>query len=346
MGALLDTASYRAFLAQTHPALEIDDGRLGGVPSFVARLDIREPLVPGAMRSALDVAQEIVPEIVKPRGLFLGTPFERYDQTHLLEELPSVPELSEQASRAARARDLEVAVLTNVRPEALDLAAWASHGWSVLPSFPDTVVDLCAPDFEAHLASLPSGDRSGIRRNIKRFRRAGHTLERIVDASRLGMSLFRCYQPFFEGATVRWQAHTVAYFDGLTRLGKHVRLTAARSSEGKVIGFIVAFEDPNGLQAGRIGVHPEYHRKDAVYFRLLYHVLEEALETWGGGPNILSLEPTGYRMKRHLGARKVPLVNLILGVSDAWSILLRSMGALGRHLLRHLEDRAALERWY
>lgn len=343
--SLLDEPGYRHFLAETHPALGIEDARLGGVPSFLATLDVGEPVMPGRLRRLMDWSRGFVPELVSPRALFLGTPFERYDQSHVLDDIPTVPELTERVVRAARRHGADVAVLTNVRPERLD-PEWTERGWVTLPSFPDTVVDLDAPTFDAHLKTLPQGDRSGVRRNIKRFQRAGHRLERVYDAAQVGPALYRCYRPFFERATVRWQPHTPAYFAGLTSLGPAVELTVARTERGDLIGFVVAFEDMHGVQAGRIGVHPDYYRRDAVYFRLLYHPLEAALARGSAPGQRLSLEPTGYRMKRHLGARKVPLVNLILGVSDTWCILLRQFEHLGRFMLRHLEDRATLERLY
>ncbi|MEL6189274.1 MAG: GNAT family N-acetyltransferase [Myxococcota bacterium] len=345
MAALLDAPAYRRFLSETHPELAIDDARLGGVPSFLAPLDVREPLRVGPARRAMELLRTCAPALVTPPALFLGTPFERYDQSHLLREMPDVFELTDRVDAASRRHRREVAVLTNVRPSAVPLERWRAAGWWSLPSFPDTVVHLATPDFEAHLKTLPQGDRSGIRRNIRKFERAGHVLERIRDAAGLGDPIYACYRPFFERATVRWQPHTLEYFAKLTELGDDVRLHVARSREGELIGFVVSFRDVEGFQAGRIGVHPDYYRRDAVYFRLLYHVLEEALEERKGG-GMLSLEPTGYRMKRHLGAEKVPLVNLVRGISETWSILLGQLGGLGALMLRHLEDRATLERLY
>lgn len=345
MAALLDAPAYRRFLAETHPELAIDDARLGGVPSFLAPLDVREPLRPGPARGLLELLQRAVPEWVTPRALFLGTPFERYDQSHLLAEMPEVFELTERVESAARRYRRDVAVLTNVRPSAVPLEQWRAAGWASLPSFPDTVVGLGAASFEHHLKTLPQGDRSGIRRNIRRFERAGHMLERVYDASQLGSPIYACYRPFFERATVRWQPHTREYFAKLTELGEDVRLHVAWACDGQLIGFVVSFRDANGFQAGRIGVHQDYYRRDAVYFRLLYHVLEEALEERRGS-GLLSLEPTGYRMKRHLGAEKVPLVNLVRGISETWTILLSQLDWLGGLMLRHLEDRSTLERLY
>jgi hypothetical protein len=342
---LLVEPGYRRFLAETHPELEIRDDRLSS-PSFVACLDIREPMLPGAARDLLTAFTEIGPRYVRPRSLFLGTPFERYDQTHLLDEIDAPVRLAQAAGAEARRENLEMVVLTNVCPEHPMMPRWLDAGFVTLPSFPDTLVDLDVPDFSQYLLRLPQGDRSGVRRNIRRFDRAGHRLETITDSSALGPTLYEAYRPLLERATVRWQPHTEAYFCRLTEMGRDVRLTVARDPAGQIAGFIVNFVDGEGFQAGRVGVAPGYDRKDAVYFRLMYHAVEESLAHAKSPQACLSLEPTGYRMKRHLGARSRRLVNLVFGVSLKWRSLLGGFAPLGRWFLSHLDDREALERAY
>lgn len=340
--SLLDDAHYRAYLAQTHPEMRFDDVRLR-VASFIAPLDVREPMLAGVLRGCLGLARPVFPAHVTPLSLFLGTPFERYDQSHLLDETDDIPALRVDALEVAKEERLELVVVTNVRPDHPALGAWQQAGFVALPSFPDTVVDLETPRFDEHMMTLPQGDRSGMRRNIRRFDGAGHILERLHDSKPERDALFAAYVPFFERASVRWHPHTPEYFEGLAALDDRVSLTVARERSGDVIGFVVNFEDGDAYQAGRIGVRPDYHRRDAVYFRLLYHVLEEALEA---GASTLSLEPTGYRMKRHLGARREPMVNLVLGVSPTWRLLLSQFSGLGRWLLSHLDDDSRLERSY
>lgn len=343
--SLLLEPRYRRLLAETHPELRIRDDVLE-VPTFEAPLDVREPLLPGAVKDILTGFTEATPAYVVPRSLFLGTPFERYDQTHLFDEVEAPVRLAQQARSHARDRKLEMVVLTNVSTHHEMMPRWLDAGFVSLPSFPDTLVDLDVPSFEAHLMRLPQGDRSGIRRNIRRFERAGHSLEDVRDSHGLGDALFGAYRPFFERATVRWQPHSEAYFERLTELGSRVRLTVARDTDGRVIGFVVNFEDGRDFQAGRIGVVPDFHKRDAVYFRLLYRAMEDAFARATTRRARLSLEPTGYRMKRHLGARAKPLVNLVLGVSLRWRTLLQGFAPLGRWLLGHLDDRQVLEQAY
>jgi len=345
---LLDDPRYYRFLGETHPQLEISATRLD-VPSYLATLDVREPLLRGPVRAALDVGRVVSSAHVTPRALFLGTPFERYEQTHLFDAIHDPPALTRAARRAAERRGCEIVVITCVDPHHRRVRDLERCGFVMLPSFPDTVVPLHGESFDDHLGTLPPGDRSGVRRNIRHFHDAGHTLETVRSSSALGEALYDAYRPMFQRAAVKWLPHTPDYFAGLGDLDDRVRLTVARDPEGAPIGLIINFEDGEDdahrrvFQAGRIGVLPRYHRRDSVYFRLMYHVLEEAIAR--GGTHV-SLEPTGYRMKRHLGAERKPLVNLVHGVSPTWRLLLGGAAGLGRFLLRHLDDDSKLERRY
>lgn len=343
--ALLLDPRYRRLLAETHPDLHLSDQRLP-VPTFVAPLDVREPILPGATRRMVSAFAPVFPGYVVPRSLFLGTPFERYDQSHLLDEVEDVAALAAEAERAARAEDLELVVLCNASPDHPRIQEWFDAGYTPLPSFPDTLVPLDVDDFATHLMRIPQGDRSGVRRNIKKFDRAGHRLARVTDSAPIADALYAAYRPLFERAAVRWQPHTQDYFGRLTELGDAVRLTVAFDPQDEVAGFIVNFEDGTDFQAGRVGINPRYDRRDAVYFRLMYHAVEESLQFASGPQAKLSLEPTGYRMKRHLGATKRSLVNLVRGVSWKWRTLLSGFAGVGRSLLSHLDDERTLERSY
>jgi hypothetical protein len=339
---LLDSQSYRSLLKRTHPALSMEDSRLP-LPSFIAPLDIREPLLPGTSREIFHMMRNVAPSLIVPRTLFVGTPFERYDQTHLLDSIEDVEHFSEQAKNAARRSDLPLVVLTNISPKHRSFSRWLDAGYCPLPSFPDTVITFQDSDFEEHLMRLPQGDRSGIRRNIRKFEAAGYHLERMQSSREVASTIYEAYLPFFERARVRWQKHTESYFREIADLSQDVFFTVAKNDCGEIAGFVLNFRDGKGFQAGRIGVRPGFYQQYGIYFRLIYHLLDEATRE---NANQLSLEPTGYRMKRHLGAQARPLVNLVLGVALKWQFLLKSCAGLGRKLLSHLEDPEKLEREY
>ncbi|MCP4501899.1 MAG: hypothetical protein GY822_18230 [Deltaproteobacteria bacterium] len=338
---LLDSNVYFDFLALTHPELQISTTRLP-VPSFIAPLDTREPLLQGPMRSLLSAVKKVMPGPVTPPSLFLGSPFERYCQHALLDTVDDLSALKRICVDVAKKESLDLVVVTNLRATE-DITPWLDEGFVALPSFPDTVIDLDVASFDEHLMRLPQGNRSGIRRNIRKFEKQGHRLRRLAPHEKLGKNLYETYRPYFDDATVQWFPHNDAYFDGLAAIDDDVFVTIAESSTSHLLGFIVNFLDGTSFQSGRIGVHRDFHKEDAVYFRLIYHVVEEAIAK---GSGTLSLEPTGYRMKRHLGARVIPQVNLCLGVSPLWRTLLSSFSGVGKKLLSHLEEPEVLEKNY
>jgi hypothetical protein len=341
---LIEDDDHLRWIATTHPDIDLSLDRLA-LPSFIAPVAVAEALEPGTLtRRLMQGVLRTRRSLVAPDALFLGTPFEPYDQSLLLDVVD--PErLVEDARQVARRLGLELCVLPNVSPAHPRLADWLDAGFTSLPSFPDTQMNVEVTDFDAHLARLPAGDRSGIRRNIRRFERAGHRIERLPSTQGLGRLLHRGYRTFFDRAKVHWLAHTEAYFEGLVGdaglAPDRVHVWAVHAPEAGLVGFIVNFLDGELMHTGRIGVLPEWHPRDRIYFRLLYAAVEDAIAS---PCTTLSLEPTGYRTKRHLGARKVPLVNLVLGAGATWTQLLRFATPVGRRLLHHLADAHRLDR--
>lgn len=344
----LEAGPYLRLIARTHPALQLSLTRLP-LPSFLTRLELSDPLLPGPSRDRLRRLGRRLPELLRPRALFLGSPFEPYEQSALLNQVADPWALARAVREVARAEGARLALLTNVSASHPRLSAWERAGFIALPSFPDTVLPLGQDaSLEAHLRHLPPGDRSGIRRNIRRFERAGFTLERMTESAAEAGALYRAYLPFRQRAVVHWIAHTTDYFRQLPSLGEAVQLTVARDPSGALAGFIINLIAAGRVQCGRIGVAPRFHRRHAVYFRLLYHAMDQALAHGAtADPGAwLSLEPTAYRLKRHLGLHLKPLVNLVLGVSPSWRLGTARLQGPARALLSHLHSPSKLEHLY
>lgn len=338
--SFLRSDGYVDFLTETHPELEMSRVRLP-VPSYRTQIILKDAMRPGSwLRQIVSALAPVLPS--RPRALCIGVPFEPYDQTHLLGRLKDPASFV----RACREQTLRcgsgLCFFPNVDPSHPGVDALEREGFRIVPSFPDMRIDLDVDSFEGHLAKIHRDDRSGIRRNIRKFERAGHRLERLRSGEEHA-ELFKAYRTFQERALVPWVPHTVEYFRRLPEMHPDVRVHVARSSAGRLLGFVVNFWESGHVQSGRIGVVPEYDRRDSVYFRLLYRAVEDALVA--PSARFLSLEPTGYRTKRHLGARRVPLVNLLLGASRFWRAALTS-APLARRFLRHLEEPKMLERFY
>lgn len=352
MPSIFDDERTIAFFADTHPELRLSARRVSTrgapLPTFVGVLDTRAPLAPGPWRSLRDAAHLLSPRTVAPRALFVGLPFEPYEQTHLVERAPFSPQWTSALVDAAAREGCAVVVWPNVRRGHAAHRSLVQAGFIDLPSFPDCVLDTDdVTSFEDVIARRSRTRRKAMRRHARRFARAGHVLSRETDAHDLSRALFACYAPLFERANVRWFPHHEAYLGGIASLGPDVMLSIARDGEGGVSGFVLGFVDESGgtrtFHAARIGVHPRFHHRDDVYFRLVYRAVEDAIEARCAR---VSLEPTAYRVKLSLGARLVPLVNMLLPVSSTWRLLARGAHTVGARALAHLTDADALAQRY
>jgi len=345
--SFLDDAHYLSFLRETHPELALSLAH-GSIPTFAGTLDTRAPLLPGRWRTLRDLAHTIAPTRVAPHALFVGVPFEPYEQTHLLDEFTDIARFVDEIRACAQEGKHDVVVLTNVRRTHARVEALCALGFLELPSFPDCLLSLAgARTFDDVLATRSRTRRRNVRRHMHRFTRAGHTLRRVRDSQTHARSLFDSYAPFYTRANVRWFPHSEGYFAGIAALDPRVVLSVAFDEREIVSGFVLGFiDDRDGVRtfhSGRIGVHPAHHMRDAVYFRLVYRAIEDAIAC---GADRISLEPTAYRFKRRLGAHIVPLVNLILPVSSLWRLVARRAAPLGARALRHLDDVEVLEEHY
>lgn len=340
---LTDSVKYVNLVSQTHPHLNYRvDEHLGHL--FVAHLDIAEPLLPGSLRRAIEASQKIVPRYLKPKALFLGTPFEPYRQDEVLNALPPLDTLSGVLKTAQESHDTQCVVMTNISPTHPRIPELLHNRFTLLPSFPDMVMNLReVSSFDDYLLTLKSEDRSSIRRNLRVFGERGYTLNLAEDGSLYEDALFQAYLPFFERAKVKWFPHTQAFFRDATKLGTSVRLFIAFDSDHKLAGFSMGFFHSGMYHAGRLGVRADLHLRDRVYFALLYRFIEDAIALRA---HTLSLEPTAYRLKRHLGAKPKPVVNAILGQSLFWKSALWAAKPVGYFLLQHLNRLRLLEANY
>ena len=340
---LIDSTRYSELIAKSHPELNYSIDPVIG-HTFVANLDIAEPLLPGLLRQSVERAQQLLPKHLRPKALFIGTPFEPYRQDDVLTRLSSIQELRAQLTKLQQEYQTQCIVMTNISPTHERIRDLVDANFTLLPSFPDMVINLRPFDtFSHYLKSLKPADRSSVRRNRRVFLERGYTLQRLEDASKYSKELYEAYLPFFERAKVKWFPHSQAFFESATRLGPTTRLFVAYDCEGSIAGFSMGFFNDGIYHAGRLGVRPDLHHRDRVYFSLLYQFIEDAIDL---GAKSVSLEPTAYRLKRHLGAHPKPVVNAILGQSLFWKSALALGQPLGHYLLRHLNRLKLLEAHY
>ncbi len=338
VSGLMKSAEYIDLLVQAHPALRIST--FSGLPSFVARLSIYEALDNALLRFFAKYLQNFLPTLLNPRTLFLGVPFEPYDQTASLTHVVSSDNYDDQLIKHAEMLGVDLLVIPNIQEQGSEIQ-WAERGYLSLPSFPDMVLDTQFESFESYLATLSQGMRSSIRRNQRRFKKAAFSIEQIPPECLDVQPAYWGYCHFFERARVKWYPHTPSYFSLLPQAASVAKVWVATANK-KQIGFIIAFHDDKGLHAGRIGILPDLYRQHAIYFNLVYELIAYAIKN---RIERLYLEPTNYRFKASLGARQVSLVHFVKGFSNTWRYLLKYHGTFGNKLLSHLRVGECLEKY-
>ena len=337
----LHSERYINWLAKTHPSLNLKTDF--GLPTYEAPLGFFEPLKPGRLRRAFRFAALKWPRLFAPKALFVGSPFEPYEQ--ILNEKSQTPEFISRLRGSALECGCGLVVVTNVSKKNSNLDAWRAQGFKVLPSFPDMVLSLPGDHFDDYLAMLKSKERNSILRNLRRFEQSRLTIRRMKgDALRLlAHQMIQGYHHLYVRAGVKWLRHTAAYFESLSSFEDDIFVDVAFGSNHRLVGFIVSYNDGERLHGGRIGIMPSHHQKDAVYFRLIYQLIQRG---YALKKKEVVLEPTSFKFKRYLGAQYRPLVNLVSGVNPFWSLVCRAGYRLGRWWLNHLTQARQLEKYY
>lgn len=330
-------ADYLTKLSSCHPELELSGTRFK-LPSYFFNTSLHEFLLPNFTAKLVITAESWFPKILKPKGLFLGLPFEPYDQTRFLSD--NLPHISDVDNQKA----IDFVMLPNVDKSFMNFnSEWQPKGYIPILSFPDMIIPLHYHSFSDYLWHLNGKTRETINRNIRRFNAAGLYLEPLTSSEVNFKILHEFYLSFYNKAKIKWICHSPEYFRILQNINLNIHLTVAKNNQNKIVGFIINIGENNIWHSSRIGIHPHYLRKNEIYSRLLYHCIEEAITNKATN---LSLGPTAYKIKRRLGAQYKFLYNLILGVSPAWKILVQKAPFLLTKSLNHLHTPVILEKYF
>ncbi len=334
----LRSERYIAWLAQTHPQLKIRNDSLG--VTYQAPLQFFEPLKPGFLRKMMRFAALKCPQLFAPKALFMGSPFEPYEQL-----LPLQKNMMPELKSRAREEGCGIIVVTNVDATQLQSDTLNQQGFKILPSFPDMVLSLPGQSFTDYLKALKSKERNSLLRNIRRFDESGCTVKRVCgkELRSLSHQMLQGYHQMYVRAEVKWLRHTAEYFHSIADLSEDVFVDVAFTPQNKLAGYVVSFDDGDRLHGGRIGLMPSHYQKHGVYFRLIYRLIERG---YMHHKKELVLEPTSFKLKRYLGAQYRPLVNLMVGTTPFWAMVCTVGHRLGRRWLRHLTQPQELEKIY
>lgn len=334
---LLFDTRYIKFLAKAHPHLCIGTTDVG-TPYYVSTISCLDMLSPGLLSRTIRNNFFIPSLLISPRTLVFGLPFEPYQQTSTLEALPDVKTMHIMA-KSLRA---DVILMTNLDPGSTRFRHFQEQGFFSIPSFPDMTLSIHGNSFEDFLHRLTQKHRYSIRQHMRRFSSKGHKVEKVATVSfELARDCYDAYVGFYDRAKVPWFKYEFDYFHGFLRHVPHGFVKVARTFHGQFIGMVLGMREGRYMHITRLGVHPDYVRKDSVLFRLFYAAIEESIAT---SCEMISLGPTSYRIKRRMGACMKRVKNLISPVSSSWQLLMACNPSF--FLLRHLTDDTVMEEFY
>jgi len=337
----LDSTAYFDHLAYTHPYLNLSIEACG-LPSFLAPVATHEPLYSPLLQGAARMGAKVCPYIFKPTALFIGSPFERYMQNGLFERYYISAKNIRCATKIARAAGADLLVVPNIGATHAIVELLSHLGFKAFDSFPDNQLPL-PTSYDAYIEERKTNQKNSMRRNMRRFDQSVIRLENVLPSGALGEKLYPSYRHLYDRARIKWLPHTKSYFGSLERFGRHAQFIVAFSPQKEPVGFMLYFNDGAQIQAGRMGIMPAFHQKDALYFMLYYELIRQSIKA---GAKSLSLGPTTYAFKRRLGANRVATVNMVKPVSPTWRFIMHRCEPALTKALSHLKKQDFLESCY
>lgn len=338
MESLLFNPLYIQFLATTHPQLALGQ-TLSRAPFFVSRLHCYEVLRPGILRELARRLEPLFPALFYPRALIFGLPFEPYEHTPILKALPDGATIK----KLAHNLKADIVFLPNISMNSAEpfIKKLLQEGFFSIPSFPDMRLSLNAASFKDYLKCLPSKHRRGIQKNIRIFEDKKHTL-RYQHQLNEGQAkeFYDAYCFMRKRARVPWIPYEKDYFVHFHTIPESF-VVAAFSDHDEFLGMAQGLQEGDRFHIARVAAHEEIHRRDGVFFRLIYASIEHALHQ---GCKEIFFAPTSYALKRRLGARPSLLQNLILPIS--YRMARKLQPSAFRMLLGHLNSQEILEKLY
>ena len=201
--------------------------------------------------------------------------------------------------------------------------AFGAHVYRALETEPNMVLNL-APNwstFDDYLASLNKKYRKAARNVYKSLDSDNVVLTRIDDLTEHRDELHNMYKEVSARADVRLATLSVDYFPALhSNLGNDRFATLAlRDTDNKLLGFVTVIRDQDTAIGYYLGLDYNANESLPVYHRLLFAVIEQALE-WKC--RRISFGRTALDAKSRLGCEaeptfvwvrhRMPLINLVV----------------------------------
>lgn len=285
---------------------------VGIAPAFLSTAPIGL-MAPGALEPLFALLGKILPSLLCPRTLFVGSPCADEGTIGLL---PGVDRrdafLCLQAALEEHARELRAHMLVwKDMPGAYvyDLA-WLLGRRRLFPvsSFPGTVVELFTQNKQDYFATLKGSRRHILKKKIRRSMERVDTQSEIVtapDAETLA-EIFGLFWQTYEKGTTKFEKLTFEFFERLAAASVSRFIVLREKQSRHMIAFMLVFEMGSQIINKFIGIDYRRPKEWLLYFRLWDAALDWALSR---GAKCIQSGQTGYAAKIETGHSLVPLTN-------------------------------------
>lgn len=180
-----------------------------------------------------------------------------------------------------------------------------AEGYRPLNNLPCARLDIRWSSFAEYLDSMRSPYRHKITDRQKKCEAAGIRFEVLTDFASLAPDLARLWRNAYDhAAEYKRELLLPAFFENVSDgLRGRASVILARR-QGRPVGFALLLQDNASLEWLFCGLDYECNRRDFIYFNLLYHIINSAIER---GCKQLNLGITTIIPKLDVGAVAVPL---------------------------------------
>ena len=305
--ATLERAGLEDQFSFLYGVIQRDGLPVGIAPAFVMHFPVAL-VAPPALLGVVARLEKILPALVKPRTLFVGSPCADEGTVGLLPGVHARSALRAlQQALETHARQLDAALLV-WKDCAADLE-WLAREAGLFPvaSFPGTIVELYGSK-EAYFAALKGSRRHQLRKKIRRSAASVDLRVEVIqrpDARTLD-AVFALFWQTYEKATTKFERLNRRFFELIAgQPQSHFVLLRERSS-ADLVAFMLCFDLGAKVINKFIGIDYRRPQEWLLYFRLWDAAVDWALAR---GASTIQSGQTGYAPKLETGHRLVPLTN-------------------------------------
>jgi predicted N-acyltransferase len=192
--------------------------------------------------------------------------------------------------------------LDHLPADAADWTGLASAGYQPFPMWPETMLDLRWPSFDAYLAALPSRKRAELNRVRRRADATGLVAELHVPSAKTAPELRNLVGEVLARHAAIEEYHPDLFGRAGRVLGDDMRILVLRHDD-RIVGCAALLRSGDEITAKWLGLDYARTRNTQAYARLLLACVEAAISL---GARRLRLGATAYETKRHFGVAVEP----------------------------------------